>query len=242
MKNTSLKNLQKLQNANKNLVNIPEGERKTFTLTVRRFYTNTNAEIIDKNLVPDNLKTKFPVFLFGNFDKDGNYWIGQKNLPTFNRIQYYFTDTYKGYFDQLSFSGFNDLQDKLTTGDVLQVYTDNIEAPNYFIWIVISGERRAYSSILSHPGNQRVFNMKYFSDNELQYNENLTFLKMDEIGNYNLDYINPLAFKTTQYGIDNFIQIPKRFSITNYLGLYFYMRFEVDLNTFIFNYNPINLK
>lgn len=237
MKNTAIENLQKLQAANRNLVNIPKEKRKSFRLDIRRFYTDVNGQILDKSTVPDALKVKIPVYIFGNFDKDGNYFIGQKNFPIDNNVlTYYYTETYKGYFDQLSFSGFNNLQDQLRTGDILQVYTDDIKAPTYFVWIVISGEQRAYSSILAHPANQSVFNTKYFSDSELQYLENLFYVKIDEVGNYKIDSINPFVFKNRYYGADGFIDIHNKFSITNFFGIYFYYKFDTDLISLIFNY------
>lgn len=228
--------LQKLINNNKNLSN-KQGKFKSFRLDVNRWFTTVDGEIIDKNSVPSNLRTAYPVFLFGNYDKDGNYWIGQKNLPAFNRLQFYFIETYKGYFDQLTFSGFNNVIDKFSTGDILQVYTDNIKAPNYFVWLQISGERRAYSSILSNPANQTVFKTKFFTDDERQYLQNLIFVDMDDIGDYVLDYVNPLTFKTSDYAADGFIDIPVPFTIQKNFGLYFYFDFNADLNSFIFNYN-----
>lgn len=242
MQNKALENLKKLKKINNSVaLNLPANIRDSFRIDIKRIYTDTQGTVIDKNnvLIPDALKTDFPVYLFGCFDKDGGYFVGQKNIPAKKNTYFIFTSVYQnGFFDLFQLVGSGNIKEQLNIGDQLFLFTDNVYAPTVFCWIVLSCERLSYASILSNPvvNGIEIIKTKYFSDSLRQFNNSINFVSFDEIGRDKMDGISPLVFKDTDYEQDGFIDLDIRYNLNNYLGIYFYYLFTTNEISFIFEY------
>lgn len=214
-------------------------EHKSFKVSVKRYFTDTGGQILGKNTVPSFAQTKYPVFLFGEFDRAGGYYMGHKEIAPQPGLFYIFNATVSNFFDFIQFSGVNTIVQNLTIGDHVIVYADDPLQPNFFVWFVISGERRAYSSILCNPLRDgiKVFNIKYFTDSFRQLTNDIVFINYDEIGTIlSSDKVNPYTFKTPDYQQPDFIDLKINVKITNWNGIYFNYEFDCDNVEFIFNY------
>ena len=232
----ALRKLQKI-----NYAKLPEGIsniQSSFKLVVRRFVTDVDGTIQDKSWLPAFAQKKYPVWLFGNFDEAGGYYNGTKLFPLDAGLFYLYTQTVGRNFNLLNFSGANNIKDQLEIGDQVNVFSDSKQFPNFFVWIVITSERRSYASILRNPLNigMDVFYMKLIVDNQAQFNEVWKLTKFNPIGDYNTDELSPLTYKTVDYQQQLLIDIPFKFAINNYHGLYMYMNFESDAFEIIFRY------
>lgn len=219
-------------------------ERYTLNIDVARYYTGVDGELLDKHspLVPSVLKSKFPVFLFGEFDRQGGYRIGIQNSNFGGRYLMSFTNGVSLPF--LSFTGFNAIKDKVNIGDIVHVFTDNLDAPQAFVWIVQTYQYGSLASVLANTKTtQKDFNknpinivgLNYFADFFRQFNNTIDIVTIDNLGIFQLNQINPLSFfNTKDQDQRDFIFIPFSFVLTQYLGLYVDMSFEANSLSFQF--------
>jgi hypothetical protein len=238
--NKNNENIRRLQKSN--YANIPVGigeKQASFKISIKRFITDVDGTIKAKSFLPTFAQVNYPVWMFGNYDLDGGYAIGQKLLPLNEGLFYLNTGTAGVGFDLLSFTGANNVKDQINIGDQIFLFSDSEQFPSFFVWIVISGGQRSYSSILSNPLNEgmNTFMMKYFVDNERQFNETLQIVNVNEIGNYKTYPVPPLRYKTTTYEQENFIDLIMPYKISNYSGMYFYMDFSCDVIDFVIRYH-----
>lgn len=234
-----IKAIKKIQRSNRINPNISVADTKSsFKLTIKKIATDVDGTIIDKNTLPDSMKVSYPVFLFGQFDQQGGYAIGQKLLPIEQGNKLIAVLTVDGFFDLLQFSGANNIKNELMTGDVVLLYADNEFFPTNFIWVIITGENRAYASILKNPLNtgMQVFSFKYFADNNRQFIEDINLVDFNEVGDYKRYNITPQSYKDPDYQQEGLIQLDIDYKIENFSGLYQYMKFETDAMTFVYRY------
>lgn len=242
-----IQNLRKLQQYNNaKIAPFLKGvETASFSVDINRYFTDVDGTIIDKNnvVIPSILKTFYPVYLFGTYDKDGGYYHGLRTVNPSEGTYFVFNGVKGNFFNLLQFSGANNVRNQINDGDHILLYTDDPVNPNFFIWIVITSERRSYASILQNPNRlgMDIFSSKYFADNLLQFNESLQFITFNDIGDFQSREINPYMFKTTDYQQDGFIDIRMQYNLNNYIGIYFPMRFETDNISIIFRYTKLKI-
>ena len=221
----------------------------TVTFNVLRFFVDINGSIIDKNTVPQNLQTKYPVFLLGAFDKNGGYRMSQTACPPMPSSNFLFTFTVGVNQPFLAFTGLNNIKGQLRSGDTVLVYVDDVEFPSYFIYIVIRGESCSLASIVDNTestqadgriGSLFVREINFNVEDDNQWNETIHFLSFDNIGQYRDNPVQPNIFRGTMItpGI-NVISLDIPFKIDQYIGMAFYMLFEVDKMSFNFKINKI---
>lgn len=209
----------------------------TIPVQVRRFYTDVDGAIVDKVTVPAALQTKYPIFLFAQFDRNGGYKRSLQVAPPMPGTHYLMTYTQGITSPFLSFTGFNTIKSMLKTGDVVYIYTDNIENPNYFIWIVLSCDTVSLASIVSNvestQQDERVgalflkeFN--YYVDVRSQFDEAIFFTKFDNIGNYRTDSINPSMNLNPHVEQVGLLTIAAPFKLDQYIGIALYMQYASD--------------
>jgi len=100
--------------------------KDAFQITLKRFYTDVDGVVLDKNdvLIPDALKVQYPIWLFSQFDRAGAYYLCNKNFPPEVGTEYLCSFVY-GISNPLffGFSGLSDIQTKLIPGDLVSVNT-----------------------------------------------------------------------------------------------------------------------
>lgn len=223
----------------------PSFKLDVLQITVKRFYTDVLGTIVDKSTVPAALQVNLPFYVFGEYDRLGGYQLGLKNTPPPNTVKFLQSFTYgigNPFF--YGFTGLSDIQGQLSIGDLVQVYTDDLNAPNYFIYIVQSSPgNRSLVSILANLtalpydpdyGYIRVKGVDYYTENEEQWKENLKFLKYDMLGLVSSDGVSPYVWKNSKTINDQFIAVRAKFRLDQYIAINSYMLYDTDAITLTF--------
>lgn len=214
-------------------------ERHTIPVTIDRYYTDVNGSIVDKNDagIPAALKTKFPIYLFSQFDRNGGF---KKSLQIVAPIpNTYFLQTFIWGINTpfLSFTGLNTIRTKLKVGDVVLIYTDDIANPTYFVWFVMTCDSVSFASILTNvetTQNDRrlgvlfLKEINYYVTARAQFEQALIISNFDNIGNYRSDAVQPSMFLSPFVDQVGFLTITTEFRIDQYIGMATYFLFEVD--------------
>lgn len=227
--------------------------KHTIPLAVRRLFTDVNGTVIDKATVPLALQTRYPVFLLGEFDRQGGFAVGRKIIAPDEATPFYqaFVNGMGATSQSVTgVSGLNDIQQRLSAGDLVLVYTDDIETPNYFVWFIIKHTAGSYASVLSNSmsmqndsrlGNLFVYEIVLRPDTDAQLSQDLHFTRYDNIGNFTDNQIQPLGIYRSIMDYQNdLIRLKTTFNITQFLGINFYMLFDCDYVTFDLNILKIN--
>ena len=217
-------------------------------LKITRYFTDVNGTIVDKTLVPASLQTKYPVFLLGQFDRNGGY---KKSIASVSPMSntFYFMSFVQGINSPfLAFTGLNNIKGVIKTGDIVEVYTDNIETPTYFIWFIITAEPVSIASIISNTettqkdnriGALYIKNYNYVTDNSSQYFEPIYYTFFDNIGNFRYDTVQPYMFKTPFTEQSGILTIDTDFKLDQYIGINMYFLFSTNEITLTLNVQQI---
>jgi hypothetical protein len=123
------------------------------------------------------------------------------------------------------------------------VYCDNIQNPNFFIWIVIHASKAPFASIIDNTKtlqndfriNQiRIKDIDYLAS-DAQYTTPLHFIQFDNIGAFRVDQIQPYMYKNAFVALDDFINMKIRFDLDQYIAVSTYFLFDTDLLQLNFN-------
>lgn len=219
----------------------PRFKKDALQISVRRIFTDPNGTIVDKTTVPAALQTSYPVYFFGEYDRQGAYWLGIKNTPPLPGY-FYLTSFVYGINNPFfyGFTGLSDVQGQLSPGDLVTVFTDDLNAPNYFVYIVQSCPTRSLASILANLiglpydpdyGYVRVKHIDYYTPSINQWKENIKFITYDMLGLVSTNDISPFGYKPSVTINDQFIRLGIQFILNQYVGLNTYMLFETDTIT-----------
>lgn len=214
----------------------------TIPVNIARYYTDVNGTIIDKALVPASLKVSYPVMLFGNFDRNGGWKKSFQRVPTVPGT--FFLMTFTSGINQpfLAFTGANNIKGKIGLGDIVNIFTDDLENPTWFIWFIISSNTVSLASVISNTesmmddkriGVLNLFEINYYMPGTHavtleQFSQPLNFLNFDNVGNFRGDDIQPSMFLNPFVQQKGFLTISTPFQIDQYKALVFYMVFNVD--------------
>lgn len=212
---------------------------------IKRFFTDVDGVIIDKNTAPAGMKTKYPFFVFGDFDKKGAYRAGLQFLPPQLGSKYLMSFVYGDGLPFLACNGFANVHAKFMIGDIIHVYTDNIVTPSVYVWIVVQNNFASISSITSNTEtiqNDGVIGQLFAKDvmyiisdsQHEQWNESIHIVRFDNIGTCVDDQIQPYIFRNPFDEQQNLIRFGINFKIDQYIGFYSYIIFEEDELSFTF--------
>lgn len=217
----------------------------TIPIQIKKIYSDVDGIVIDKNTIPANLQVRVPVFLLGEFDRLGGYSIGLQNIAPDLNLKYLMTFV-NGFgatsANVVGFSGVNTVQQQLKVGDIVTVFTDDILAPSYFIWIVVQNN---YSSIASIVGNMKsiqndrrigpiiIHEINYRADNDLQLGEGLQIVHYSNIGTWKANQIDPLGIYRTPFDVQTGLVriVVNPVSLDQYIGINTNMLFASDVLT-----------
>lgn len=214
----------------------------TIPINIKKYYSDVDGIVFNKNLVPNALQVKIPVFLLGDFDKQGGYKVGLQNIAPEQNLKYLMTFVNGlgcNVSNVIGYTGVSTIQNFINIGDIVQVYTDNVVSPSIFIWIVI---QNTYASIASIIGNSEsiqndrrigpifVHEINYLADNDNQLRESLQIVHYSNIGTWKANQIDPLGIYRTPFDVQTGlvrIQV-KPFSLDQYLGINTNLLFETE--------------
>jgi hypothetical protein len=206
----------------------------SISISVNRYFTDLNGNVLDKNLIPDSLKVKFPFYLFGKQDFDGGFYGANMANPTINSV--YFQRYISGEgFDWFALQG-GDIWTKYHVGDMVLVFADSYPDMSYLIFVVVSCDRQAYGSILKDQfrGALELTEILYILDNKNNYNERISFVQLNNLSVPKIDYYQPLAAFTPEQKQVEFIKIPLHYKMNPLIGLGSYIQFETEFMNFEF--------
>lgn len=218
----------------------------TIPVVIKRYFTDVDGVILDKNTVPAALQVEYPFFVFGNFDMQGGYQTGLKTIGPIPGTFYLTSFVNAGGITSqqiTGFSAFNEIKGKIATGDIIHVFTDDLDNPNYFIWIVLHNPTGPLSSITGNSQTEQrdgligkiyLEKFQYFSDNERQWDYPVHFYRVTNIANYGSEQVQPYIFKTPFTMQNGFIEMKCEFNFDQFLGLASYFRFETESITWNF--------
>lgn len=218
--------------------------KHTIPINVRRFYTDVDGQIIDKSTVPAALQVRYPVFLLGEFDRNGGYSIGRKVIspePGTFYLQTFVNGNGNTSINICNNSGLNEIQGYMNFGDVVTVYTDSLNSPGYYIWLIVSTQPVSMASILANSqttqrdkrlGKLAVYEVNYQVSDASQFTEDLNITTYDNIGNYQNNQLQPLGiYRSIMDRQTNFITLKLTFDINQFLGINTYMLYDADFFT-----------
>lgn len=216
-------------------------------ITVQRIYTDVDGAVIDKSAAPAAMQVAYPVYLLGAYDRNGGYKVMRGLRGPVAGSGFFLFSFVVGQSLPFPYAtGLNTVNASLTAGDLVQVWTDSIDAPTTFVFIVqnIRAAIAGYSSILYDTINARqqkfVRSLDYYASAagasyDLQFTEGLRFVSFNELGTYRQDDVNPLSFKDSFTEQQGFIRIPLEFALTEKTGIAVFMQYGCDSLTFNFN-------
>jgi len=223
-------------------------EQHTIPLKVQRFFTDVNGQILpitDPLIIAAGLNVKWPVYLFGAFDQNGGYSIAQK-ICTPPRGNYLCTFTNGKELTStsiLGFTGLNEIQSRLNPGDIVQVYCDNLQNPNYFIWIVLSNSYTGLGSIVANllttqndgrNGKLKIKSVNFYFVDINQLNESINFTVADNLGTFRNDSIQPYLFRSPYDEQNNFVAMETDFNLNQFMGVNTFLGVTTDNISFDF--------
>lgn len=225
-------------------INNPYVKWRTIPITIKRFFTDVDGLVLDKTdvQIPDALKTKYPFFVFGDFDRKGGYNTGLKAVNPMPGT-FYLTTFVNGdgmTSQQITgFTGFNNVRNSIGQGDIVSVYTDNLNAPSIFVWIVVSNKYGSISSITDNSqttqkdgliGKIFLDHFKYFTDNpNAQWAEPMHFTRSTNVATWGDDQVMPYIFKNPYTEQEGFIQVDCSFNLDQYLSVGSYYHYDTEL-------------
>ncbi len=221
-------------------------------ITVKRYFTDVDGAIILKAAAPAALQTSYPFFVFGDFDRQGGYTTGLKALPVMPGTFYLMSYVEgAGITSQqiTGFTGLNTIRTRLRTGDIVHVFTDNLTAPNFFVWIVQSSRNGSIASMVGNAETQQrdgaigkiyIEHFQYFSDNrDPQWAYPLHFTRSSNIASFKDEQVQPYIFKNPYTEQDGFIRVYCHFNLDQYqsIGTMFLYDTEEILMNFLIKTN-----
>jgi hypothetical protein len=214
-------------------------------VNVKRFYTDVNGTVIDKNdpAVPLLCKTFFPFWMFGQFDAWGGYKIGNRIIAPDLNTPYVGTFIVGKDIPFLFATGLNDISDRLLIGDIVHIYTDNLNAPSVYVWIVQNCGAVSLASVYANSNASEREKIKIERCNffayingspNFQFAKAVHLTKIDVVGSYTDDSFDPLGYDQVDNKQDNFVVLPINFEVDQYKLVSSAIAFEVDALQFSF--------
>ena len=180
-----------------------------------------------------------PVYMLGNFDRIGGYNISQKVLQPPAGVFMVYTYV-QGYDSQplLWNSGFNTIQNIIPYGAIVTIFTDSLNAPSAFVWIIQNSDYGSVASIISNTqteqsdgtiGKLYVENIAYQVDEVNQLNQVWQIITLDNLGQFQQQPFYPITQKTPYIVLTDFLVMPLSFLLTQYNVIAFQMDYASDV-------------
>lgn len=228
---------------NKPILEQVNAEHKEYiVLNVKRYTTDANGTILDDAAIPASLKKPFPFHLFGEFDRNGGYAIADR--ITLNQYGSILFGVYVwGINTPLFFPNpLATVNNEFQKGDMLFVYVDDINNPNYFVFIVISSQNGPYASLIGQLnttqldknkwGTFKIFDIQYgwTSDTQLQLGQPIFTILTEWNANFLSNPINPKSYYRPDLkpGVNELI-IPINAVANQHFGLSSYLTYNNPL-------------
>lgn len=225
----------------------PYTKNHSIPVTIKRLYTDVNGTVVDKTTVPLALQVPYPFYVFGEFDKQGGYNAGLRALPptpgTYYLLSYVHGNGFTSQMIAGGFSGVNTIKEYISVGDVVHVFTDDTQNPNYFIWVIQHFSQGSLGSVVANSDSAQkdgrigpVFleSFKYHSDNARQFDYPFWFVRSTNISTYDADQIQPYIYKDPYVQQSEIIDVQVNFNLDQYLSVGQIFLYDTDVITMNF--------
>lgn len=222
---------------------IEKNALKSFmlSLNVTRFTTDANGTVLDDAVVPVDQQKAYPFHLFGEFDRQGGYAMSDvivRELVDSNLFSVYVVGLNTPLF---FFSPLNTINGKLKKGDLVFIYVDDVAAPTYFHFVIVSATQGGFASLAALTNTTQIddvapwgafkfFEIKYGWRNVRQLDHPMFSITTNYKSAFRADPINPAAYQFIEQkpGV-NSIVIPWEMVLNQYHGLSSYIDWNNDL-------------
>lgn len=213
---------------------------RNLSFTIKKYYTDSNGNIISKASLSSDLQVQIPYYLFGNFDRDGYYSQAQRFTPTYGG--WYFYNFYVSTsYDFLLISGANGIRSLIGLADLVFAYTDNVILPSYFCWVVISGGTQPIASIFDNLDGSMITKYIQMSSDSNRFNldESINYITQNKLGDVKKQSYTPSQFVNEDSENPNIARIPLRMVLTKYFFISSYIYYDTDEMTYTL---PLKIK
>lgn len=223
--------------------------RQNLSLNIRRYTTDVTGQILDDAVVPADQRKPYPFHLFGHFDREGGFSIADSVLRGV-----YNTVLFSVYVHGLNtpmffFSPVATINGVIKKGDLVFLYVDDINAPSYFHFVVVSSASvvGGYASLISQSNVTQLddnghwgvfkffdFNMTWIDDEQL--NTSIYIIKTKYNAAFKSDPVNPEAYRFVENksNVKN-VLVSVEMLISQYMGLSGFIAWENQLVNLSFN-------
>ncbi len=221
-------------------------------ITINRFHTDINGTIISKTdpvVTGAGMNVEFPIWMFGQFDRNGGYRVGNQVTPPTKLSTGLGDVQYLGTFIQgldlpfLFATGLNNIKAKMNLGDIAHVFTDSLDIPSVYAFVIQAGKSASLASIMSNAiasEHEKIYvkGLNYFfaSEANIQYIRNMNVTRIDHVGAYENTPTNILGSIQT-FDKQAFVYFPIQFKVDQYNLLSTYIPLEIDNLQFSFIIN-----
>lgn len=216
-------------------------------INIKRYFTDVDGAVIAKAAAPAALQTYYPFFMFGEFDREGGYNTALKALGVAPGTFYLtsFMNANGITAQQITgFTGLNTVRNFIKNGDIVHVFTDNLNAPNFFVWVVVSNQYGAMSSIVGNSESHQKDGLigkiyldffKYYTDNpNEQFKTPLHFTRSTNIATWSDNQVQPYIFKTPYTEQQGFVDIQCQFNLDQYLSVGSFFQYTTESINMLF--------
>jgi hypothetical protein len=230
-----------------NVFNKPSTKKTTFSILVKRYFTDIDGALIDKAAAPAVMQTDYPFFMLADFDRAGAYKQGIALLPPSNGVVYLCSFVYGvGLLPEgIQFNPNEQISGNLLLGDIVHLFADDRQSPTAFCWIVQTSQTVSVASVIGNTETEqddkiigRLYcnGFQYATDNQNQWDENLVLYTLDNLGDYKKNDLGNYVFKSPfiPNSQTQVIELEVKFPINQFIGLATYFAFDTDTIKFNF--------
>lgn len=220
---------------------------RNFQISVNRFFTDIDGVIYAPGAEPAALRVSYPVYILGAFDRAGGYKIARQSIIPNAATPFLFSFVAGRDLPFPYATGLNEINVRLTPGDLVNVFTDSIDNPNYYIFIVqtvraqVAGVGALLFDTINARHNTMLQSIDYSTYDaagasyDLQFNEKLRFISFNDLGTFRTDDENPLAYKDPAQYLSGYIRVPYSALLNEKFGFATFLQYGCNSLTFNFN-------
>lgn len=233
------------------LETVDAKNKRTISATISRYTTDSNGVVLAGGAIPASEKKPFPFHLFGDFDRVSGYAIADNLVnKQFNTLLFgvyvWGVNTPLFYFT----GGIATINNYMKKGDIVFIYVDDLQAPNYFTFIVISANQGGFASMVAQSnisqldasGNWGVFQLdglKYTWTNDDQLQHPVYLIRTYPNGSNVSNPINPQAYYNPQDQKNNVHTtiLPITAIVNQYFGITGFLDYNNPVLNLVFTFH-----
>lgn len=203
------------------------------SIQIDNYYTEfATGKPVNKNVVTDAYRGKFPFTLFNKIDIDSELFNTYKSIT-----RWLFVESPSGfnvYNNSYAYAREVNLL-PINFGDSLLLFETNPPVTTFYYRVLVYRYlQNSIASIFKNPTNLKVKGFYIYTSNYEQYSEPLTFINYKNANEISTKEIIPLKYEDLKHKPDTPIFIPLEFTINLRLGITSNLLFETDKINFNF--------